>query len=194
MRAFLRALPVLVAGLLAACAGGDGVVVTRSTPTTGDALAISSFRAASAKGPVLVRVYGSPVAAPAEAVAPTIAARLPTPPGRAPTRYTTDASEAGNPSTRVVLLFGVPQAVDGAVACRMEDADLPAAAANPAGHTTLQAALCNGTNPTRAARLRAPLLTGLDDPALDALLWRAMHDLVPWRDREDDGRCLRWPC
>lgn len=41
---------------------GDGVVVTRSTPTTSDALAISSFRAAAAKGPVLVRVFGSPVA------------------------------------------------------------------------------------------------------------------------------------
>ncbi|WP_404381964.1 hypothetical protein [Caenispirillum salinarum] len=186
--------PVLLAGILSACAAGDGVVVTRSTPTTGDALAISSFRAASAAGPVLMEVVGSPVAAPQADVASAIAARMPTPPGRAPTRYTTDAAQAGNSSTRVVLLFGVPQAVNGGIACRLRGGGPPDAAANPSDRTTLEAALCNGSRAVRAARLRGPAVTGLDDPALDRLLWRAARELVPLRDREENPRCLHWPC
>lgn len=169
------------------------MVVTRSTPTTSDALAISSFRAAAAKGPVLVRVFGSPVAAPPATVAPAIAARLPTPAGRTPTRFTSDPTEAGSRSTRVVLLFGAPQAVDGAAACEMESAGLSEMIAPRADTTILQAALCNGVAPLRAARLRGPVVAGLDDPALDALLWRAMHELVPWRDREKTAPCRRWP-
>lgn len=142
-----RIIPVLLAGLLTACAGGNGVVVTRTTPTTGDALAISTFTAASAAGPVLLEVYGSPTDDPTEDVETAIVRLMPSPPGHAPVRYTTDPAAAGNPSTRIVLMFGVPQAVDGDDACRAREANLSASAADPGTRTSLQAALCNGADP-----------------------------------------------
>lgn len=184
---------------LSACAGlgagpGGPVVVTRTAPTTQDALAISSWRYLAGRGPVLVEVHGSPTDTAPAAFAEGLARVLTPPPGRAPTGFTTDPAAAASDSLRLVFLFGVPTAVNGDIACRIQDVQVNGA--NPSnGGTVMQAAFCSGTERITEARVTGPAVASPGDPMLREMLEAAMRNLVPLRDREeDDPGCIRMPC
>lgn len=176
--------------ILASCAprGPDAlVVVTRTAPTTQDALAKSSWGWLAARGPVLVQVFGSPTAQPSAAFAEDLAAVLRAPPYEAPAAFTTRPAAAGSTETRLVFAFGVPVAVDGAVLCRLGAPDGPLPGENPAeGGTVLHAAFCTGPERITEARVTGPAVADARDPAFVDMTRAALRALVPLRDREQD--------
>lgn len=203
----LAALVAATLGLSACAAPGFGpeaaVTVTRTAPTTRDALAISVWQYMAARGPVLVEVRGTPAgllpaaATTPESVAEAVAFRLRAPRGRVPATFTTDPAAAGTDRQRIVLLFGVPLAVDGRVACRVGSVE-PGRADMAGERLVLEAALCSGDESITHVRVNGPPATSgaPDDPALRAALNAAMRHLVPWRDREKDDHdtCILPPC
>ncbi|MGB0697670.1 MAG: hypothetical protein ACPGOY_18610 [Rhodospirillaceae bacterium] len=156
--------------------------MTRSSPTTGDSLAMSTWRSASASGPVLLEIQGIGSADEIQRITQI----MPTPRGRPIARYTTDPDAAGTPNTRVVLAFGASQTQAEAAPC--------AGAVAASGSTgSVSATLCSGSKMVRAAFVSTPAGSAEN---LEDVLRAAINDLVPRRDRErgDDDNCFLRDC
>lgn len=195
-RRLVTAAALACTAVLAACSVGEpGGPLTVSRVAVRDGLTVSAYQHAAARGPILLQVYGTPVAdMEPEAFAEALARVMPSPPFHQPTRWTTDPAEAGDPDNRFVLLFGAPVAARGSVPCDGQSA-VPVAIGMPQG-TAIQMSFCSGDSPMGEARLTGPAVSGPSDPLLRDMLRRGLAKVVPPRATEfdDDKRLLDRRC
>ncbi|MFN3613427.1 MAG: hypothetical protein ACK4WC_02555 [Rubrimonas sp.] len=172
----MRAIAILMLGLLAGCAApGDRIVTTGFMP----AYSPAQFAAFAAAGP-LVEVRGAPAdGADAQAVADVL--RLPGWWPQTPFRAVSPAEAAGR--QRIVIAFGWPGGLDPDRLCAGQ-------APEPRQTAGLEvaAAWCSGSRAGSGGRLSHPKPLTPADPQFAAVMTRLFHAIAPADDPLDRNR------
>lgn len=136
-------------------------------------VARSAWDFAGAHGPVLTVIHGNPFAVGDDVFQRKILDEL----GRIPTvrvtRYTTDAAQAPQPKTRLVLLFDGPVAADGNAICAGR---VPPSA--PGDKLTLLMALCSDDRLLAEVRGHMARVEGPDNPLFSDLIGLSLRTLI----------------
>ena len=157
--------------------------VSRVTPGYVNPASGEFARAVMIKGPLLVRIAGSPYAAPAQAVEWRIEQSMAQALSwYANPRFSTDPAKAVGGSFYVSLIFNTGYV--GAGQCGLQTPE--GGAPQPQGAVEISAAFCDGTDLLATAAGSLPRSAGMDDPAFALLLGditRALFsfpELLPW--------------
>ncbi len=157
--------------LLAGCATGDSVVIYNKYQAADYNYAAVQYY--NADRPSFVEIHNNPFGAgEADNQIATLMRSANT--GR-PILFTADRNYAGQ-DTKVVVVFAPPKSMTGLAACNLDGAQSGAA---PGTQGEVLMSYCINGQDKSSLRASAGSVKNLDDPALQRLLSRATHDLLP---------------
>lgn len=157
--------------LLAGCATGDGVVIQNRYQAADYSYAAVQYY--NAGQPSYVEVHNNPFGA--NQADDRIASLMRGKNSGKPILFTADRNYAGG-DTKVVVVFDPPNGMTGLAACNLDGAQT----SNGGGSNgqVLMSYCVNGQDKS-TLRASAGSAQNLDDPALERLLARATHELLP---------------
>lgn len=158
--------------VLAGCATGDGVVIQNRYQAADYSYAAVQYY--NAGKPSYVEVHNNPFGA-AQANDRVASLMRGKNTGK-PIQFTADRNYAGG-DTKVVVVFDPPSSMTGLAACNLDGAQT--GTGNGGGHSGVLMSYCVNGQDKSSLRASAGSVNGLDDPALERLLARATHDLLP---------------
>ena len=156
--------------LLAGCGTGDGVVIQNRYQAADYSYAAVQYY--NVGQPSYVEVYNNPFGA--DQANDRVASLMRGKNTGKPILFTADRNYAGG-DTKVVVVFDPPSSLTGLAACNLGGS----AAGNGDGQGDVLMSYCVNGKDKSSLRASAGSVNGLDDPALERLLARATHELLP---------------
>ena len=140
----------------------------------------SALRYAGLNGPVLLEVRGAGFVEPPAVVAATVARIATGAVIGAPVAFTADRAAAARPTSRVIVAFDMPPAIDARRLCAG-----PSPAAVRGERLAAVAAFCAGTASAAESSGLAPRALSVGDPVVARFVAQLVYDLFPRPAYED---------